>query len=73
MSTSNNPIDKEKKNEMPLFELLCIECGKTSEVLVTLSDESPTCKACGSEKLKKLLLPHLPYPDPPQAGTSGVW
>ena len=32
-----------------------MECGKTSEVLVTLSDESPTCTACGSEKLKKLL------------------
>lgn len=28
---------------------------KTSEVLVTLSDDSPTCRACGSEKLKKLL------------------
>jgi hypothetical protein len=38
---------------------------KMSEVLVTLFDESPTCKACGSEKLKKLLLPHLPYPEPP--------
>jgi putative FmdB family regulatory protein len=55
MSRSNNSIDEAKINEMPLFEFLCMECGKTSEVLVTLSEELPTCTACGSEKLKKLL------------------
>lgn len=71
MSTSNNPIDKEKKNEMPLFEFLCMECGKTSEVLVTLSDESPTCKACGSEKLKKLLSAPSSLSGAPRQGLPG--
>lgn len=40
---------------MPLFEFLCVECGATSEVLVASSNELPTCKACGSMNLKKLL------------------
>jgi putative FmdB family regulatory protein len=55
MSTPNNQIDEVKKHAMPLFEFLCVECGATSEVLVASSDESPTCKACGSMNLKKLL------------------
>lgn len=43
------------ENSMPLFDFLCSECGKISEVLITSSDESPICTACGSMKLKKLL------------------
>lgn len=43
---------------MPLFDFLCTECGKTNELLVTSSDEQPTCTACGSSKLKKLLSAH---------------
>jgi len=40
---------------MPIFEFLCAECGAISEVLLASSVESPTCKTCGSVKLKKLL------------------
>ncbi|MCU0588560.1 MAG: zinc ribbon domain-containing protein [Syntrophobacteraceae bacterium] len=40
---------------MPLFEFLCLECGVTSELLVTSSEASPTCGACGGMSLKKLL------------------
>jgi putative FmdB family regulatory protein len=40
---------------MPLFEFLCLDCGKTSEVLVTTSDDGPVCGDCGSANLKKLL------------------
>ncbi|MGV8073575.1 MAG: FmdB family zinc ribbon protein [Syntrophobacteraceae bacterium] len=43
---------------MPLFDFLCTECGKTSEVLITRTDESPACRACGSTKLTKLLSAH---------------
>lgn len=40
---------------MPLFEFLCLDCGKTTEVLVTPSDDGPVCGECGSGHLKKLL------------------
>ena len=39
---------------MPLFDYLCRDCGKTTEVLVLRSDEVPKCQACGSTKIKKL-------------------
>ncbi len=55
MNTADNQISEVNKNVMPLFEFLCVECGAMSEVLVASSDESPTCKTCGSVNLKKLL------------------
>ncbi len=43
---------------MPLFEYLCLDCGKTSEILVISSSDRPQCKACNGENLKKLLSAH---------------
>jgi putative FmdB family regulatory protein len=43
---------------MPLFDFLCKDCGEITEVLVTSSDDEPTCEACGSRALKKLLSAH---------------
>jgi putative FmdB family regulatory protein len=40
---------------MPLFDYLCLDCGKTSEILVTASDDRPQCQICGSTQLKKML------------------
>ena len=40
---------------MPIFEYLCLDCGKTSEILVTTSDDRQHCQSCGSTKLKKIL------------------
>lgn len=40
---------------MPLFDFLCLHCGKVSEILVTGSETELTCRACGSLKLKKML------------------
>ena len=41
---------------MPLFDFLCLDCGKSSEVLTTTgSDNQPKCHSCGSYNLKKLL------------------
>lgn len=37
---------------MPLFEYLCRDCGKQSELLVTGS-EKPVCPHCGSKQLTK--------------------
>jgi putative FmdB family regulatory protein len=43
---------------MPLFDYLCLECGKVNEVLVAVSGEQPQCPACSSTNLKKLLSAH---------------
>ena len=40
---------------MPLFDYLCLECGKHSEILVTVSGDEPKCQTCGSTNLKKLI------------------
>jgi putative FmdB family regulatory protein len=43
---------------MPLFDYLCIDCGKLSEILVTASDDSAQCQSCSSSNLKKLISAH---------------
>ncbi|MBW2020941.1 MAG: zinc ribbon domain-containing protein [Deltaproteobacteria bacterium] len=43
---------------MPLFDYLCLDCGKHSEILMTGSGEAPECRSCGSRNLKKLLSAH---------------
>ncbi|RZB31834.1 MAG: hypothetical protein SRB1_01453 [Desulfobacteraceae bacterium Eth-SRB1] len=43
---------------MPLFDFLCLDCGKQSEILVTGSSDKPRCLACGSRNLDKLLSAH---------------
>jgi putative FmdB family regulatory protein len=40
---------------MPLFEFLCLDCGQTSEMLITASGDRPQCGHCRSSNLKKLL------------------
>jgi len=40
---------------MPLFDFLCLQCGKVSEILVTSSEARLTCQACGGTRLKKML------------------
>jgi putative FmdB family regulatory protein len=43
---------------MPLFDYLCLDCGKPSEILVTASDDNQQCQNCGSDNLKKLISGH---------------
>ncbi|MBN2125482.1 MAG: zinc ribbon domain-containing protein [Deltaproteobacteria bacterium] len=40
---------------MPLFDYLCLDCGKQSEILVASSGEAPRCEGCGSGNLRKML------------------
>jgi len=40
---------------MPLFDYLCLDCGKLSEILVTTSRNQPQCQACSSTNLKKMI------------------
>jgi len=46
---------------MPIYDYLCLDCGETSEVLVTGSEKDSRCHACGSRRLKKLLSAHSSY------------
>jgi len=40
---------------MPLFDYLCLDCGKLSEILVTTSDDKQQCQACNSANIKKMI------------------
>lgn len=40
---------------MPLFEYECRQCGNQFEKLVRPGDDVPSCSACGSVELEKLL------------------
>jgi len=40
---------------MPLFDFLCLDCGKVNEMLVTGSSEPPGCPGCGSSHVKRML------------------
>ncbi len=40
---------------MPLFDYLCRDCGRTSEILLTGPGDRPHCRHCGSEQLDKQL------------------
>ncbi|MCA9037478.1 MAG: zinc ribbon domain-containing protein [Planctomycetaceae bacterium] len=67
---------------MPIFEFVCEECHKESELLVSLR-ETPDCPHCGSKKLEKLMstsaghvgsgsaLPITSACPPPSAGPCG--
>ncbi len=43
---------------MPLYEFLCLDCGKVSEVLLTRSDDLAQCESCSSKRLKKMISAH---------------
>ena len=40
---------------MPIFDYLCLDCGKQSEILITASKDQPACKTCSSTNLKKMI------------------
>jgi putative FmdB family regulatory protein len=40
---------------MPLYDYLCLNCGKLSEILVVNTSVQPQCDSCGSINLKKML------------------
>ncbi|MDX9787682.1 MAG: zinc ribbon domain-containing protein [Desulfobacterales bacterium] len=53
---------------MPLYEYLCMECGKSFELLVLGNSETPRCKDCGSDRLQKLLSAHSGASGPVSGG-----
>ncbi len=40
---------------MPLYDFLCSDCGKESEILVASIKEKVKCVSCGSGNVKKML------------------
>lgn len=56
---------------MPLFEFLCLSCGKTSELLMISSTDNPQCTHCNSTDLKKLLSAHASSSGPQKSSMPG--
>ncbi len=46
---------------MPLFDYLCLDCKKSSEILVSGSNNQPHCTYCGSQNMKKQLSAHSSF------------
>jgi len=46
---------------MPMYEYLCSDCGRTSEILIFSQTDIPVCANCGSRNLKKLLSAHSSF------------
>lgn len=42
---------------MPIYEILCNDCGKKSEVLLLGSDDRMVCRECRGENTRKLMSP----------------
>ena len=40
---------------MPLYDYLCVDCGKISEILIAGDAYRLKCNSCGSTNLKKML------------------
>ncbi len=43
---------------MPIYDYLCEDCGKTNEIIILRTAQSPKCGFCGSGHMKKLLSAH---------------
>jgi putative FmdB family regulatory protein len=57
---------------MPIFEYLCLDCGKISEILVVGSDDSLRCNSCNSLHLKKLISAHSSMSGPHKNNLPGL-
>ena len=40
---------------MPIYDFKCLGCGKTSEIFIRGSDQTPRCPDCGSSNLERLI------------------
>ncbi|MBT3310581.1 MAG: zinc ribbon domain-containing protein [Desulfobacterales bacterium] len=56
---------------MPIFDFICEDCGKTSEIIISASYGDPECCNCGSKKIKKLISAHSSMSGPVKKSTPG--
>ena len=42
---------------MPIYDVICDQCGKAGEVLVTGASEGLVCPHCGATSVRKLMSP----------------
>jgi putative FmdB family regulatory protein len=57
---------------MPIYEFECQECGKFSEIIVFGSADSPKCRYCGSQHMKKRLSAHSSMSGPSKNRMPGL-
>jgi len=57
---------------MPIFEYLCLDCGKTSEIIIIGSNDSPQCDSCNSHHLEKLISAHSSMSGPLKNSMPGL-
>ncbi|MCP4105873.1 MAG: zinc ribbon domain-containing protein [Desulfobacteraceae bacterium] len=43
---------------MPIFDYLCKDCGKMTEILVAAREDKHKCSVCGSLNMTKMLSAH---------------
>lgn len=43
---------------MPLYDFQCLDCNRTSELLLLSGSDVPVCTHCGGRNLKKLMAAH---------------
>jgi len=56
---------------MPIYEYICMDCGETSEVLMTATTDRAACSVCGSTNLNKLLSAHAAVSSTPSMRVPG--
>ena len=57
---------------MPIFEYFCLECKKTSEIIIIGPDHSPQCNFCNSHHLEKLISAHSSMSGPLKNSMPGL-
>ena len=50
---------KARESDMPIYEFECLDCGRTTEILMAGHEEDlVVCGQCGGRNLKKLISAH---------------
>jgi len=57
---------------MPIYDYLCQDCEKSSEILIFGTDDLPECSFCGSSNMEKLLSAHSSMSGPSKNSMPGL-